>query len=78
MTTAEGVFQVKLGQLRRGEEPFRSVFWGQLATPSEVLKRLIGERDGGGMAQREREDRLERTLGPFVLGKSTGSELRAP
>jgi len=43
LKTAEGIFQGKLPQMREREEPFRSALWGQRATPSDVLKRLIVE-----------------------------------
>jgi transposase-like protein len=41
--TAEGVFRVKLPQIRGREEPYRSPLWRQVATTSDVLKRLIVE-----------------------------------
>jgi transposase-like protein len=77
LKTAEGIFQVKLPQIRGREEPFRSALWGQRAPTSDVLKRLIVEMYVGGMSQRDIEYGLESALGPFVLGKSTGSELSA-
>jgi len=43
LKTAEGVFQVKLPQIRGREEPFRSALWGQMAPTSDVLQRLIVE-----------------------------------
>jgi transposase-like protein len=42
--TAEGVFRVKGPQIRGREEPYRSPLWRQVATTSDVLKRLIVER----------------------------------
>ena len=39
------------------------------------LKRLSGERYGGGMSQRDIAYRFESAVGPFVLSKSTVSEL---
>jgi len=77
LKTAEGIFQVKLPQIREREEPFRSALWGQRATPSDVLKRLIVEMYGGGMSQRDIEYSLESAVGHFVLGKSTVSKLSA-
>ena len=55
MKTAEGLFHVKLPQIRGREEPYRSVLWGQRATTSDVLKRLILEMYVGGMSQRDIE-----------------------
>lgn len=75
LKTAEGVFQVKLPQIRGREEPFRSSLWRQMATTSDVLKRLIVEMYVGGMSQRDIEYSLESALGQFVLSKSTVSEL---
>jgi transposase-like protein len=49
LKTAEGVFHVKLPQIRGREEPFRSSLWRQMATTSDVLKRLIVEMYVGGM-----------------------------
>lgn len=66
---------MKLPQIRGREDPFRSALWGQMATTSDVLKRLIVEMDGGGRSQRDIEYRLESALGHFVLGKSTVSDL---
>lgn len=77
LKTAEGIFQVKVPQIRGREEPFRSALWGQMAPTSDVLKRLIVEMYVGGMSQRDIEYSLESALGHFVLGKSTVSELSA-
>lgn len=77
LKTAEGIFQVKLPQIRGREEPFRSALWGQMAPTSDVLKRLIVEMYVGGMSQRDIEYSLESALGHFVLGKSAVSELSA-
>lgn len=75
LKTAEGVFRVKLPQIRGREEPYRSPLWRQVATTSDVLKRLIVEMYVGGMSQRDIEYSLESALGQFVLSKSTVSEL---
>ena len=77
LKTAEGIFHLKLPQIRGREEPYRSALWGQMATTSDVLKRLIVEMYVGGMSQRDIEYSLESALGHFVLGKSTVSELSA-
>ncbi len=77
LKTAEGIFQVKLPQIRGREDPFRSALWGQMAPTSDVLKRLIVEMYVGGMSHRDIEYSLESALGHFVLGKSTVSELSA-
>ena len=74
LKTAAGVFRVKLPQMRGREEPYRSALWGQMATTSDVLKRLIVEMYVGGMSQRDREEGLERAVGPFVPSKRTVSE----
>jgi transposase-like protein len=75
LKTAEGVLRVKLPQIRGREEPYRSPLWRQVATTSDVLKRLIVEMYVGGMSQRDIESSLESALGQFVLSKSTVSEL---
>jgi transposase-like protein len=77
LKTAEGIFQVQLPQIRGQEEPLRSAFWGQMASTSDVLKRLIVEMDVGGLSQRDSEYSLASALGHFVRGKSTVSELSA-
>jgi transposase-like protein len=77
LKTAEGILQVQRPQIRGREEPFRSAVWGQMASTSDVLKRLIVEMYVGGMSQRDIEYSLESALGHFVLGKSTVSELSA-
>jgi putative transposase len=75
LKTGEGVFRVKLPQIRGREDSYRSPLWRQVATPSDVLKRLMVERYVGGMSQRDIEYSLESALGHFVLSKSTVSEL---
>jgi putative transposase len=75
LKTAEGVLRVKVPQVRGREEPYRSPLWRQVATTSDVLKRLIVEMYVGGMSQRDIESSLESALGQFVLSKSTVSEL---
>jgi putative transposase len=75
LKTAEGVFRVKLPQIRGGEEPYRSALWQQVATTSDVLKRLMVEMYVGGMSQRDIEYSLKSALGQFVLSKSMVSEL---
>jgi putative transposase len=77
LKTGEGVLRVKLPQIRGREEPYRSPLWGQVATTSDVLKRLIVEMYVGGMSQRDIEYSLESAVGQFVLSKSTVSELTA-
>ena len=76
LKTAEGVLRVKVPQMRGHEEPARSLLWRQVALPSHVVKRLVGELDGG--AQRAMAASLENTLGQGALSKSTGSELPDP
>jgi putative transposase len=75
LKTAEGVLRVKVPQIRGWEEPYRSQLWGQVATTSDVLKRLIVEMYVGGLSQRDIEYGLEQALGQFVLSKSTVSQL---
>lgn len=77
LRTAEGVMRVKLPQIRGGVEPYRSALWGQVATTSDALKRLIVEMYVGGMSQRDIEYSLESALGQLVLSKSAVSEVRA-
>ncbi len=75
LKTAEGVLRVEVPQIRGREEPYRSSLWSQVATTSDVLKRLIVEMYAGGLSQRDIEFGLEKALGQFVLSKSTVSEL---
>jgi putative transposase len=75
LRTGEGVLRVKLPQIRGQDDPYRSPLWGQVATTSDVLKRLIVEMYVGGMSQRDIEYSLESAVGQFVLSKSTVSEL---
>jgi putative transposase len=75
LKTAEGVLRVQVPQVRGREEPYRSQLWSQVASTSDVLKRLIVEMYAGGMSQRDIEYGLEKALGQFVLSKSTVSEL---
>ena len=75
LKTAEGVLRVEVPQIRGREEPYRSQLWSQVATTSDVLKRLIVEMDAGGGSQRDMECGLEKALGQFVLSKSTVSAL---
>jgi transposase-like protein len=75
LKTAEGVLRVKVPQIWGREEPYRSPLWRQVATTSDVLKRLIVELYVGGMSQRDIEYSLESALGQFVLSKSTVSEM---
>jgi putative transposase len=75
LKTAEGVLRVRLPQIRGREEPYQSPLWRQVATTSDVLKRLIVEMYVSGMSQRDIEGSLESALGQFVLSKSTVSEM---
>jgi transposase-like protein len=75
LRTAEGVLGVQVPQIRGREEPYRSQLWSNVASTSDVLKRLIVEMYVGGMSQRDIEYGLEKALGQFVLSKSTVSEL---
>lgn len=51
MKTAKGGVRVKVPQIRGREERHRSSLWQQVATTSDVLKRLIVEMYVGGMSQ---------------------------
>jgi transposase-like protein len=75
LKTAEGVLRVPGPQIRDRAEPYRSQVWTQVATTSDVLKRLIVEMYVGGMSQRDIEQGLEKALGQFVLSTSTVSGL---
>jgi putative transposase len=77
LKTAEGVLRVKVPQVRGREEPYRSQLWRQVASTSEVLKRLIVEMYVGGLSQRDIEYGLEKAVGQFVLSKSAVSDLTA-
>jgi transposase-like protein len=75
LKTGEGVWRVKLPQIRGREDPYQSPFWGQVATTSDVLTRLMVEMDVGGRSQRDIEYSLESAVGHFLLSQSTVSEL---
>jgi len=53
--TGEGIWQVKVPQIRGPAAPYRSQLWQNGGTTSEVLKKLIVEMDVGGRSQREIE-----------------------
>ena len=55
LKTAEGVVRVEAPQIRGRQEPYRSPLWSQVATTSDVLKRLIVEMYAGGLSQRDLE-----------------------
>jgi transposase-like protein len=73
--TGEGVFHVKVPQIRGHTEPYRSRLWQDVGNTSEVLKKLIVEMYVGGMSQRDIEYGLEQAVGPFVLSKRTVSDI---
>jgi putative transposase len=75
LKTAEGVLRVRVPQIRGWEEPYRSPLWSQMASTSDVLRRLIVEMYAGGMSQRDIEYGLEKAVGQFLLSKSTVSAL---
>jgi putative transposase len=75
LKTAEGVLRVRVPQIRGWEDPYRSPLWSQVASTSDVLRRLIVERYAGGMSQRDIEYGLEKAVGQFLLSKSTVSAL---
>jgi putative transposase len=75
LKTAEGVLRVKLPQSRGLEETPRSQVWAKLAKTSDRLKTLIVEMFVGGMSQRDIEAALEKSLGQFVLSKSSISTM---
>jgi transposase-like protein len=75
LKTAEGVLRVKGPQSRGLEEPPRSQVGAKLAKTSDRLKTLIVEMFVGGMAQRDIEAALEKSLGQFVLSKSSISTM---
>jgi len=45
--------RVKVPPIRGQAEPYRSQLWNNVGPTSEVLKKLIGEMDVGGMSQRD-------------------------
>jgi putative transposase len=55
LKTAEGVVRVQVPQIRGQAAPYRSPLWSQVATTSDVLKRLLIEMYVGGMSQRDME-----------------------
>lgn len=54
---AAGGRRVKRPPGRGREEPSQSQLWRPRASPSEVRNRFLVERDVGGLAQRDLEDR---------------------
>ena len=75
LKTGEGVLRVKLPQIRGREEPYRSQLWRNVATTSDVLKKLIVEMYVGGMSQRDIEAGLEQAMGQFVVSQSRVSAI---
>jgi len=55
LKTAEGVLRVQVPQVRGREAPYQSRLWSQVASTSDILKRLIVEMYAGGMSQRDIE-----------------------
>src|SRR5262249_4114381 len=75
LKTGEGVLRVKLPQIRGRQEAYRSQLWENVATTSEVLKRLIVEMYVGGMSQRDIEHAIDQGRGQLLVSKSAVSEL---
>jgi transposase-like protein len=75
LKTGEGVFHVKVPQIRGHTEPYRSQLWNNVSHTSDVLKKLIVEMYVGGMSQRDIEYGLEQAVGQFVLSKRTVSDI---
>jgi putative transposase len=75
LKTAEGVLEVKKPQVRGAEETYRSRIWEQLHTTSEQLRKLIVEMYALGLSDRDVEEALEKSLGGFVVSKSTVSQI---
>lgn len=75
LKTGEGVMEVQKPQIRGSAEPYRSEIWLRLSSTSQQLRQLIMEMYTLGMSTLDVEQALEKSLGGFVLSKSSVSEI---
>lgn len=73
LKTSEGIFNIKIPQIRGLEGPYQSKIWQKIHRTSENLKDLVLEMYTCGMSQRDIENSLEKVFGRFVLSKSSVS-----
>jgi transposase-like protein len=75
MKTGQGVIDVRKPQIRGGSEPYRSQLWQRFDTTTESLRQLITEMYTLGLSTRDVEQALERSLGRFMLSRSSVSTI---
>lgn len=75
LKTAEGVFNVKVPQVRGTEQPYRSGLWSNLSTRSEALERIVREMWVLGLSVRDVEAALMAATGAFVLSDTAVSQI---
>ena len=75
LKTGEGVFHVKVPQIRGQAAPYRSQLWSHVSGTREVLKQLIVELYVGGMSQRDIEQGVEKAVGHLLLSQRTVREI---
>jgi putative transposase len=71
--TAEGVFEVKLPQVRGLPGPYQSRLWSQLGAKSEVLEQIVTEMWVRGLSVRDVEEAMLAATGAFVLSDTAVS-----
>lgn len=71
--TAEGVFRVRLPQIRGLGRPFQSAIWSRVSRTTDALTRLVQEMWVRGMSQLDVEEALQAATGSFVLSDSAVS-----
>lgn len=75
LKTAHGVIDVEKPQIRGGNEPYSSKLWQSFSTTTESLRQLITEMYTLGLSTRDIEQALERSLGGFMLSRSSVSTI---
>jgi transposase-like protein len=73
--TSQGVIEVDKPQVRGGTEPYRSQLWQRFTSSTESLRQLITEMYTLGLSTRDIEQALERSLGGFILSRSSVSTI---
>lgn len=75
LSIGEGPVQVRVPQVRGGEEPYRSRLMEFLSGHSEVLERLVTEMYARGLSTRDVEDCFRDATGELLISKSAVSEI---
>lgn len=75
LRTAEGPIEVRVPQVRDGNEPFRSSLMGFLDGNSDVLERLVTEMYARGLSTRDVEDAFRDATGELLISRSAVSEV---